>query len=961
MVLHREVEHVREWHDAEELSEEAAVVDADDAEELGEEAVVVDADAVVALVERKGAMDRSGCTVDYFPLEYLDGVTEFMSFIQGKFNENVEILCPCSRCLNQKYQRPAVVKKHILMNGMETTYTRWIHHGESLDVNVIEHPIDMNENNDGSTTMVTEDDNYGNRLEGILGDLQTAAAQARPDVENQVGAEEPRDKESFLNIVLREAKRQLYPGCTKFSRFSFVVRLLHMKSLYRISNSAFSAHMKLLADAFPECNTLPKSYDEAKVLLKEMGLGYESIHVCYNNCVLFRKEYEKHDNCSPLVEDLLELWAGVDTYDAITGKSFKLRAAVLWCIHDYPALSTLSGRTTRGYFACLHCDKHPLSYALRSKIGYFGHFRFLPKEHPLRRNNEFTGLHESNDPPVKDVRPGKPQGTGKRKRSNSEGGHVEIWSRMVSLWKLPYWKKLKGKTKDTAKARFDLKDLGIKKVLQFREDGEMPHARYTLSTEQKKAFCAFLQEVKFPDGFASNISRCLNAEGTTVQGLKTHDCHILLQRILPAAMRGFLDSDIYEAIAELGMFFRKLCSRTLNKDVLVQMKKEIPIILVKLEKIFPPAFFDVMVHLAIHLPDEALLRGPMQYGWMYPIERRLYTLKRYVRNRSRPEGSIAEAYIADECLTFCSKYMDDVETRFNREPRNKGFSNEEAYGVDVFGHGVNFTSAPEYVYDENGIDQMILKKHSTNPEEVDVDIFSLACGPDLRVRKYSSCIVNGVRFNTVNRDKNKKTLNSGVMSQATHNGQLIDFFGNIKEIIQLDYNLEERSVVLFECDWFKLDGKRTALKDDGFFKSINVGSLWYKNDCFILATHATKVFYLPDTKLGENWQVVQTFDHRHLYNVSQMEVSAAAYQEDECYDEEDPRRPVSSIIYDTPLNRDDERGPVFEAAEIARLMKESSKEVNVIGDEDEDEEDDTLMEYFNEEDDSVMEVDSDDE
>jgi len=41
-------------------------------------------------------------------------------------------------------------------------------------------------------------------------------------------------------------------------------------------------------------------------------------------------------------------------------------------------------------------------------------------------------------------------------------------------------------------------------------------------------------------------------------------------------------------------------------------------------------------------------------------------------------------------------------------------------------------------------------------------------------------------------------------------------------------------------------------------------------------------------------------------------------------------------------------------------MKASSKEVNVvIGDEDE--EDDTLMEYFNEEDDTLMEVDSDDE
>jgi hypothetical protein len=86
-------------------------------------------------------------------------------------------------------------------------------------------------------------------------------------------------------------------------------------------------------------------------------------------------------------------------------------------------------------------------------------------------------------------------------------------------------------------------------------------------------------------------------------------------------MRGFLDKDIYEAIAELGRFFRQLCSRTLDKVVLAEMKKEIPILLVKVEKNSPPAFFDVMIHLVVHLPDEALLRGPVQYGWMYPIER----------------------------------------------------------------------------------------------------------------------------------------------------------------------------------------------------------------------------------------------------------------------------------------------------------------------------------------------------
>jgi hypothetical protein len=40
------------------------------------------------------------------------------------------------------------------------------------------------------------------------------------------------------------------------------------------------------------------------------------------------------------------------------------------------------------------------------------------------------------------------------------------------------------------------------------------------------------------------------------------------------------------------------------------MKDDIVVILCKMEQIFSPAFFDVMVHLAIHLPREAELGGP---------------------------------------------------------------------------------------------------------------------------------------------------------------------------------------------------------------------------------------------------------------------------------------------------------------------------------------------------------------
>lgn len=77
--------------------------------------------------------------------------------------------------------------------------------------------------------------------------------------------------------------------------------------------------------------------------------------------------------------------------------------------------------------------------------------------------------------------------------------------------------------------------------------------------------------------------------------------------------------------------------------------------------------------------------GPIQYRWMYKIERFLCKLKHYVRNKARPEGCIAEGYIIDECLTFCSMYLTDIETRFNREHQNEDGSRSKGEDVlDVF-------------------------------------------------------------------------------------------------------------------------------------------------------------------------------------------------------------------------------------------------------------------------------------
>ena len=294
----------------------------------------------------------------------------------------------------------------------------------------------------------------------------------------------------------------------------------------------------------------------------------------------------------------------------------------------YPGLSTLSGRVTRGYYACVHCDKDPCSKRIRNKICYIGHRRWLPHDHPWRKKKDYDGQIEKREKPhqfstnelmqqlerVKEVKPGKHPNNNKRKRDANDG---QCWKKRSCLWDLPYWTDLKlrhnldvmhieknicesllgtflalpGKSKDSINARLDFEDMCIRKDLHLKHDGGsyvVPHAPYTMDKNQKVAFYDFLRSVKFPDGYASNLASCITADGCNLQGLKTHDCHIILQRILPAALRGIMNNEIYVAIAELGNFFQQLCARTLKLDVLHQMKENIPIVLCKLEKIFPP-------------------------------------------------------------------------------------------------------------------------------------------------------------------------------------------------------------------------------------------------------------------------------------------------------------------------------------------------------------------------------------
>ncbi|PWA73711.1 hypothetical protein CTI12_AA260120 [Artemisia annua] len=147
----------------------------------------------------------------------------------------------------------------------------------------------------------------------------------------------------------------------------------------------------------------------------------------------------------------------------------------------------------------------------------------------------------------------------------------------------------------------------------------------------------------------------------------------MMQRLLPYGLQQYLDAQTYAPLIELCSFFKQICARTLMVNDMVKAKDQLINILCSLEQIYPSAFFDIMIHLVMHLPEEALEGGPVSFRWMYPFERYMKKLKNYVRNKAKPEGSIAEGYVADEALTFCSRYFrGEIGTKFNRPTASQG-------------------------------------------------------------------------------------------------------------------------------------------------------------------------------------------------------------------------------------------------------------------------------------------------
>jgi hypothetical protein len=148
------------------------------------------------------------------------------------------------------------------------------------------------------------------------------------------------------------------------------------------------------------------------------------------------------------------------------------------------------------------------------------------------------------------------------------------------------------KTKDNQEARKDLAQLCNRPSLELKSSGSKPRASFCLKPKERKEVLIWLQNLKFSYGYAVGFRRAMNLDTRKLSGVKIHDYHIFMEILLPVLFHGYLNDDVWKALAELSHFYRQLCDKEIKKEMMEKLEKEISVLICKLEKIFPSGWFN---------------------------------------------------------------------------------------------------------------------------------------------------------------------------------------------------------------------------------------------------------------------------------------------------------------------------------------------------------------------------------
>ena len=192
--------------------------------------------------------------------------------------------------LNARFNDLVPIEHHLIRYGFSSKYNRWIHHGENVGGGSLGQ-TSMHSDGDGCVV----NDNY------VDGDIIVALNDMHGPINNEIDFNESTShemdrNEKNIDYLFGDAHQALYPGCTKFSALTFLVKLMHIKVLNGWSNKSFDMFLELLLDDFPKSINIPESHYDVQKMLRDFGLGYDSIHACKYDCALLWKENEKLHN-----------------------------------------------------------------------------------------------------------------------------------------------------------------------------------------------------------------------------------------------------------------------------------------------------------------------------------------------------------------------------------------------------------------------------------------------------------------------------------------------------------------------------------------------------------------------------------------------------------------------------------------------------------------------------------------
>jgi len=131
---------------------------------------------------------------------------------------------------------------------------------------------------------------------------------------------------------------------------------------------------------------------------------------------------------------------------------------------------------------------------------------------------------------------------------------------------------------------------------------------------------------------------------------------------------------------------------------------------------------------------------------------------------------------------------------------------------------------------------------------------------------FDGYVVNGYTFHTKAQVKNLSTQNCGVLVKAdVHSGEK-EYFGALKEIIELDSD-SNHEVILFDYEWCDVFPENAGIKRETYgITIVNVKRFLKTNEPYFLACEVEQVYYVKD-HLHQNWQVVVKTNPHNFYGI----------------------------------------------------------------------------------------------